>query len=181
MRPVNSMIEFKQIIGRGTRLFEGNDHVTIHDFVRAYEHFRDPEWDGEPLEPKLCSRCGKKPCVCAIEPPRPCEECGQLPCVCEKEQPDECPVCGEHPCVCEKRRKVKVKLADGKERTLQHMSATSFWSPEGQSISAAEFVKRLYGELPELFRDEDQLRELWGQSGHAQGAAGRAGRKGLRR
>ena len=131
MRPVNSMIEFKQIIGRGTRLFEGKDHFTIHDFVRAYEHFSDPEWDGEPLEPEPCPRCGEKPCICAIDPPRPCKECGQLPCVCEKEPPDECPVCGEHPCECEKRRKVKVKLADGKERTLQHMSATTFWSPEG--------------------------------------------------
>ena len=51
MRPINSMIEFKQIIGRGTRLFEGKDYFTIYDFVRAYEHFSDPEWDGEPVEP----------------------------------------------------------------------------------------------------------------------------------
>ena len=51
MRPVNSMIEFKQIIGRGTRLFDGKDYFTIYDFVKAYEHFNDPEWDGEPLEP----------------------------------------------------------------------------------------------------------------------------------
>lgn len=40
MRPVNSMIEFKQIIGRGTRLFDGKDYFTIYDFVKAYEHFR---------------------------------------------------------------------------------------------------------------------------------------------
>ena len=51
MRPINSMIEFKQIIGRGTRLFDGKDYFTIYDFVRAYEHFNDPEWDGEPAEP----------------------------------------------------------------------------------------------------------------------------------
>ena len=51
MRPVNSMIEFKQIIGRGTRLFDGKDYFTIYDFVKAYEHFNDPEWDGEPVEP----------------------------------------------------------------------------------------------------------------------------------
>jgi type I restriction enzyme R subunit len=50
MRPVNSMIEFKQIIGRGTRLFDGKDYFTIYDFVRACEHFNDPEWDGEPVE-----------------------------------------------------------------------------------------------------------------------------------
>jgi hypothetical protein len=44
------MIEFKQIIGRGTRLFDGKDYFTIYDFVRACEHFNDPEWDGEPVE-----------------------------------------------------------------------------------------------------------------------------------
>ena len=52
MRPVNSMIEFKQIIGSGTRLFEGKDYFTIYDFVKAYQHFNDPEWDGEPVEPE---------------------------------------------------------------------------------------------------------------------------------
>ena len=52
MRPIGSMIEFKQIIGRGTRLYEGKEFFTIYDFVRAYEHFNDPEWDGEPQEPE---------------------------------------------------------------------------------------------------------------------------------
>lgn len=160
MRPVNSMIEFKQIIGRGTRLYDGKDYFTIHDFVRAYEHFNDTEWDGEPLEPEPCPRCGRKPCICAIDPPKPCAVCGERPCVCEKDPPEPCPRCGKHPCKCRKR--VKVKLADGKERTLQHMSATTFWSPEGKPISAAEFVERLFGALPELFKDEEELRSLWG-------------------
>ena len=48
MRPINSMIEFKQIIGRGTRLYDGKDYFTIYDFVKAHHHFSDPEWDGEP-------------------------------------------------------------------------------------------------------------------------------------
>ncbi len=52
LRPVNSMIEFKQIIGRGTRLFDGKDFFTIYDFVRAHHLFNDPEWDGEPLDPE---------------------------------------------------------------------------------------------------------------------------------
>jgi type I restriction enzyme R subunit len=43
MRPIGTMIEFKQIIGRGTRLFDGKDYFTIYDFVKAYEHFNDPE------------------------------------------------------------------------------------------------------------------------------------------
>jgi type I restriction enzyme R subunit len=52
LRPVNSMIEFKQIIGRGTRLFEGKHYFTILDFVNAYQLFNDAEWDGEPIEPE---------------------------------------------------------------------------------------------------------------------------------
>ena len=51
MRPINSIIEFKQIIGRGTRLYDGKDYFTIYDFVKAHQHFSDPEWDGEPLDP----------------------------------------------------------------------------------------------------------------------------------
>ena len=56
MRPINSMIEFKQIIGRGTRLYDGKDYFTIYDFVKAHHHFSDPEWDGEPLEPEPTTR-----------------------------------------------------------------------------------------------------------------------------
>ena len=52
MRPIRSIIEFKQIIGRGTRLYDGKDYFTIYDFVKAHLHFSDPEWDGEPIEPE---------------------------------------------------------------------------------------------------------------------------------
>ena len=159
MRPINSMIEFKQIIGRGTRLFDGKDYFTIYDFVKAYEHFNDPEWDGEPVEPETCPQCSSNPCQCERPPPKPCPVCGMQPCECEK---GPCPECGERPCVCKKQTKVKVKLADGKERTIQHMMATSFWSPDGKPVSAAQFIEKLFGDLPDLFKDEDELRKLWG-------------------
>jgi len=162
MRPVNSMIEFKQIVGRGTRLFDGKDYFTIYDFVKAYEHFSDPEWDGEPLEPEPCKRCGNIPCTCEIQPPTECPVCGQLPCKCERPL-EPCENCDEIPCVCKKRVKAKIKLADGKERTIQHMMATTFWSPDGKPMSAAEFIERLFGDLPELFKDEDELISLWGK------------------
>ena len=55
MRPVNNMIEFKQIIGRGTRLFDDKNYFTIFDYEGAYKHFLDPEWDGEPMEPEPSS------------------------------------------------------------------------------------------------------------------------------
>ncbi len=163
MRPINSMIEFKQIIGRGTRLFDGKDYFTIYDFVKAYELFNDPSWDGEPLEPEPCERCGNSPCTCITDPPEPCKVCGQVPCVCEKEPPEECSVCGEYPCVCEKKVKVKIKLADGKERAIQSMTATTFWGLDGKPMSAMQFVEQLFGELPELFSNEEELREIWSQ------------------
>jgi type I restriction enzyme R subunit len=158
LRPVNSMIEFKQIIGRGTRLYDGKDYFSIYDFVRAHQHFSDPEWDGEPVEPEVCAKCGSYPCLCEKPQPRPCPVCGQQSCQCEQEP---CPKCGGSPCVCRKQTKAKVKLADGKERTIQHMMVTSFWHPDGTPMSAAEFLTSLFGELPEFFKDEEELRSLW--------------------
>ena len=157
MRPVNSMIEFKQIIGRGTRLYDGKDYFTIYDFVKAHHHFNDPEWDGDPVEPEVCSKCGSDPCQCEKPPPRPCPACGKHPCECPKEP---CPKCHQRPCVCQK--KVAVKLADGKFRKIQSMTATTFWGADGRPMSTAQFLESLYGALPEFFKDEDGLRELWG-------------------
>ncbi len=166
MRPVNSMIEFKQIIGRGTRLYDGKDYFTIYDFVKAHKHFADPEWDGEPVEPDACNRCGEAPCICAKTP---CADCGMLPCECEK---PACKKCGQRPCICTFELckkcgrspcacKIEVKLADGKARKIQSMSATSFIGPDGRPMSSAQFLEHLYGKLPELFKDEDELRRIW--------------------
>jgi len=138
MRPVNSMIEFKQIVGRGTRLFDGKEFFTIYDFVDAYHHFADPEWDGEPLEPETPSD-PKAP----IPPKEPKEP---------KDGDDE----GG-----EKRKRIKVKLRDGKEREIQSMISTSFWSADGKPISAEEFLNNLFGSLPDFFKSEEELRIIW--------------------
>jgi type I restriction enzyme R subunit len=137
LRPINSMIEFKQIIGRGTRLYDGKDYFTIYDFVRAHLHFSDPEWDGEPIPPEAPEQPYPPPA------PRPLLEV-------REPRPND-----PHP------RKVKIKLADGKARHIQHMMATSFWHPDGTPMSAAQFMEALFGKLPEFFKDEDELRVLW--------------------
>jgi type I restriction enzyme R subunit len=157
VRPIKSMIEFKQILGRGTRLFDGKDYFTVYDFVRAHEHFNDPEWDGPPEEPELCKTCGFYPCQCAKVPKPPCAVCGESPCACPKEP---CQICGQHPCIC-KRGKAKVKLGNGKELTIQHMICTTFWHPDGTPMSAQQFLELLFGRLPEFFKDEAELRALW--------------------
>lgn len=140
LRPVNSMIEFKQIVGRGTRLFEGKEFFTIYDFVNAYEHFADPEWDGEPIEPE--------PKI--VKPTPPVDPPGEP-------EPNE----GGEPDTPIKKARIKVKLRDGKEREIQHMIATSFWSADGKPISSEEFLNNLFGALPELFRSEEELRSIW--------------------
>ena len=85
MRPINSIIEFKQIIGRGTRIFDGKDFFTIYDFVKAHHRFSDPEWDGPPEEEQPCPKCGMRPCICETAPPKICPDCGKSPCECPKE------------------------------------------------------------------------------------------------
>ena len=110
MRPINSMIEFKQIIGRGTRLYDGKDYFTIYDFVKAHHHFSDPEWDGEPKAPEPKE---PRPAAPPAEPPPP----------------------GPGPAPAPRPQRVKVKLADGKARTIQHMMSTTFWHPDGTPIS----------------------------------------------
>jgi type I restriction enzyme, R subunit len=51
-RPVGSMTEFKQIVGRGTRVHEdtGKYTFTLIDFRGATNHFADPDFDGEPVQ-----------------------------------------------------------------------------------------------------------------------------------
>ncbi len=154
LRKVNSMVEFKQIVGRGTRLFDGKDYFTIYDFHRnAHSKFNDPDWDGEPVAPEPPG----------IPPtPKVCEDCGKSPCICVKE-PKVCEVCGNDPCVCETKpkRMTRIKLADGKIRELDSMVKTTFWSPEGKPISAEQFIEKLFGEFPTLFKSENELRKIW--------------------
>jgi len=137
MRPINSMIEFKQIIGRGTRLYDGKDYFTVYDFVKAHHHFSDPQWDGEPLEPEPST--------------------AQL----KADVNEDGPQSVESPPVEPRPVKIQVKLADGKARQIQSMVATTFWSADGRPMSAAQFLESLFGVLPEFFKDEDELREIW--------------------
>lgn len=138
MRPINSMIEFKQIIGRGTRLFDGKEYFTIYDFVDAYKHFSDPEWDGEPINETVA----KEPHD-AKEPQSFSEELMQ-------------PGIEKIP-----NKKLKIKLRDGKEREIKHMISTSFWSANGKPISIQEFMDNMFGAMPKFFSTEEELRKIW--------------------
>ncbi|MES2676628.1 MAG: DEAD/DEAH box helicase family protein [Pseudomonadota bacterium] len=138
MRPVENMIEFKQIIGRGTRLFDGKEYFTIYDFVKAHHRFSESEWDGEPLDETTAGggtkgerggESGPGGGTNEPQPPRP--------------------------------EILIVKLSDGSVRKIKNMTSTMFWGADGTPLSTAQFLENLFGTLPEFFKDEDQLREIW--------------------
>ena len=143
MRPVNSMIEFKQIIGRGTRLFDGKDYFTIYDFVKAHHRFNDADWDGEPVEPIETEKPSAQPLPPSWQPQDPTE-------------PPKASEAGE-----DRPARLVVKLADGKTRSIQHITSTSYWGPDGKPLSPAQFLESLFGALPDFFKNEDELRTLW--------------------
>ena len=142
LRPIKSMVEFKQIIGRGTRTFEGKDYFTIYDFVKAYEHFNDPAWDGEPLPPDPPGNPRPRPGE--DDDPRPPPHTTGDGGVAEPPPPE----------------RIVVKLADGKERSIRYIGATTYWH-DGRQITAQEFIQQLFGDLGGLIADEDELRAIW--------------------
>ncbi|MBO4628464.1 MAG: DEAD/DEAH box helicase family protein [Treponema sp.] len=172
MRPVENMIEFKQIIGRGTRLFDDKYYFTIYDFVGAYKKFYDDEWDNPnpvcpicekyPCEcdkhPK-CPVCGKWPCECK-KPPRPCPVCGRWPCICP---PKVCPVCGNLPCTCPKEY-IEIEIGNGRKAKIKKDFE---WEErimyDGKLITLKEFVEVLVDNntLPKFFSDDEDLRRQW--------------------
>lgn len=139
MRPVNQIIEFKQIVGRGTRTFEGKDYFTIYDFVDAHQRFLDPDWDGEPEDPVI------------LQPrdPQPIEDVDDSPND-ELEEPTE-----------GYKKKVKVRLTNGNELSIEHTTQTMFWDASGKPITSEAFLNNLLGDIPNLFKSEAELRELW--------------------
>jgi type I restriction enzyme, R subunit len=136
LRPVGSMIEFKQIVGRGTRLFDGKEYFTIYDYFDNYKHFQDKEWDGEPEEHVVESSGEEETPKGPRKPTKPKEET-------------------------ERQQIIKIKLRNGKMFELKHFVTTSFLNADGKPISAEEFLQNIYGELPKLFKDENELRKIW--------------------
>lgn len=132
LRPVNSIVEFKQIVGRGTRLFDGKDFFTIHDFFNATNNFYDPEWDGEPIIPIDPGPAG---------PGTGGGSGGGSP----------------------RPTKIVVRLSNGRELSFQSMTEKLFYSVDGAVMTLAQFVESLFGHLdmPDLFKNEEQLREVW--------------------
>ncbi len=154
-RNVRSMVEFRQIIGRGTRTYSGKPYFKIYDFVGATENFKDDDW-WRPDVP--CPKCGQNPCVCEKPTHRPCPVCGQSPCVCEK----ICTKCGmpKSACICEKPppREVEVKLSSGRDISAVWESYVFF---DDEMIQVKDFLERFVSAVRHSVSDPDALREKW--------------------
>ena len=153
LRPVKSMIEFKQIIGRGTRLYEGKYYFTIYDFVKAYENFKDATWDGEPV----CPYCGNEPCTCdgeeiKIATPKQRNE------VRDTETPYKAKEVEEEK---EKPEKLEIRLSDGRARRIKFLKSDMFWGADGTPVSAEDFLQTMFGELPAFFSSVEDLQQKW--------------------
>jgi type I restriction enzyme R subunit len=61
----------------------------------------------------------------------------------------------------EVKQKLNIKLRDGKEREIQHMISTSFWGADGKPVSIEKFLENMFGDLPDFFQTEDELRQIW--------------------
>ena len=164
MRPVQNIVEFKQIIGRGTRLFDKKYYFTIYDFVGATEMFKDPDWDGD----TYCPVCGNWPCTCKKHPkPYPCPDGDDgMGGISDDDEgwghPDPCPVCGHLPCTCEgpKKNLIDIKLSNGRKLSLQTTWEQKIFFGD-EFISLDEYVRKLFGRIPDFFSGADDLRKKW--------------------
>ena len=137
VRNINSMVEFKQIVGRGTRIFEGKDYFTIIDYTGATNNFYDEEWDGTPEGKEIPSKPGKG------TPPNPPYQIHPNP-------------------NAKKKEKVIVKLAQGRKVEIIDID-TRYVGADGTPLNAEEFLKQLVGSLPSLYKDVEQLRTNLGK------------------
>ncbi len=137
MRNINSVVEFKQIVGRGTRLFEGKDFFTIIDFTGASNRFYDSEWDGLPFDEteNTSGRSGgggnggsDGDTGGGTPTPRP--------------------------------EKVEVQLANGRVLKVTNVQVR-YIDSDGKPLSAKEFLEKIIGIIPTLYQTEEELRRNW--------------------
>lgn len=140
--PIGSMVEFKQIIGRGTRVFEGKDFFTIIDFVGATNLFYDKDWDGEPEGIE--------------ESTEETEEKSKR----EYSKTPEVPIVEELDEELKTKEKLIVELSNGRQLRVTDIE-TRYIDENGKPLSSREFLEKLIGELPAIYTNIEELRKIW--------------------
>lgn len=139
-RNIWSIVEYKQIIGRGTRVFDGKDFFTVYDFRWATTKFVDEIWDWLPeddfeKEEKILENKNK-----------------------EENFEDFLPKDEE---IKEKNEKIFVKLGDNREVKIINIETRYLDPSTGKHLSSEDFIKKILGELPKFYQNEHDLRLAW--------------------
>ena len=155
VRNIGSMVEFKQIIGRGTRLYDNKDFFTILDFTDSSNLFNDKDWDGLPDEESETT------IISPPKPPKGVQESNGT----EEEEEEEGEGMdiiggnnGETPPP--PRQKIRVQLSNNRTIEINDVQI-QYIDEDGRPLTAEEFLKRVLGFLPALYKNETQLRQLW--------------------
>lgn len=153
MRNVGSMVEFKQIVGRGTRLYDNKDYFTIVDFYGNDAKFEDPAWDGEPQEVEK-KAIEMNVDVEYVEPgvEANVKDLHDLP----ENDYEGSPIGPAE----EKPKKTVVRFPNGQAREIKYTVDTKFYM-DGKAVGPQEFLEKLFGALPSLFKTESELQTLW--------------------
>ena len=139
-RNIWSIVEYKQIIGRGTRVFDGKDFFTVYDFRWATTKFVDEIWDWLPeddfeKEEKILENKNK-----------------------EENFEDFLP---KDEKIKEKNEKIFVKLAYNREIKIINIETRYLDPTTGKHLSSEDFIKKILGELPKFYQNEHDLRLAW--------------------
>lgn len=134
---IGSIIEFKQIIGRGTRVYEGKDFFTIIDFVGATKLFYDLKWDGEQVKDEDKEDKEDKSEIWGKQNKKESDKTKET----------------------ESKKAITVHLKGTKLKVLD--INTSYLGSNGKPLSTKEFLEFLIGKLAEYYDDEVKLREIW--------------------
>lgn len=158
--PIKSMTEFKQIIGRGTRVFEGKDFFTIIDFVGATNLFYDKAWDDDPLSVDI------KTTVLDQTKEDEKKENKTTQDDTYKTDNDSASTVNERDeesyRTKEDRPKIDKVTIDIKGKKLKVINIeTTYVGEDGRPLKTDEYLKFLIGILGEFYDDENKLRELW--------------------
>ena len=138
-RNIWSIVEYKQIIGRGTRVFDGKDFFTVYDFRWATTKFVDEIWDWLPEEDFEKEEKEKE---------------------LQKQEKFE-NILPKDEEIKEKNEKIFVKLADNREIKIINIETRYLDPSTGKHLSSEDFIKKILGELPKLYQNEHDLRLAW--------------------
>ena len=153
---INSMTEFKQIVGRGTRIREkeGKTHFTLMDFRNITRLFADPDWDG-PVEVDPNYPPQPQP----VPPPQPCPVCGKTPCECP------CPVCGKYPCECGSTPNFPKPIVDKDGCTVEVINkVVSVYDANGKLLRTESITDYTRKNINDTYANLDDFIRRWNKA-----------------